>query len=88
MAAWRDLLARLEDGLHTDARLHVGTAYRSAQLPGWLYSPWAETRRNAGGRIPIMLLNCKGTAPADTVCFIRLADLEQLAGAGSSGART
>ena len=79
MAAWLDLLARLEDGLHRDDRYHVETSYRSAQLPGWLYLPWAETRRNAGpDRTPVMLLNCKGTPADDTVCFIRLADLERL----------
>lgn len=83
MAAWLDLLARLETGLHHDDRLHVETIYRPAALPGWLYIPWAAARRNAGGdRTPVMLLNCKGTGPDDTVCIVRLADLEQLTNAG------
>ena len=85
MAAWLDLLARLEHGLHTDARLHVESIYRPAALPGWLYVPLAEVRRNAGrDRAPILLVNCKGTPPGDSVCLVRLADLEQLAGGGSS----
>lgn len=80
MAAWRDVLARLDEGLHTDARLHVESVYRPADLPGWLYNPWATARRNAGpNRHPVLVVNCKGIMPADTVCLVRLADLERLA---------
>ena len=78
MAAWLDIAARLEDGLNQDARLHIESCYRPAALPGWLYAPWAEAGRNAGERAPILLLNCKGTPTKDSVCMVRLADLERL----------
>jgi hypothetical protein len=86
MAAWLDILARLEDGLHCDERLHVESIYRPAQLPGWLYRPWAAARRNAGERVPVLLLNCKGTPTGDTVCLVRLGDLERLTAGGGRGA--
>jgi hypothetical protein len=80
MAAWLDILARLEEGLQQDDRLHLESIYRPAQLPGWIYAPWATAQRNAQARMPILLINCKGTAPGDTVCMVRLDDLERLLG--------
>lgn len=84
MASWHDILPRLEEGLHRDKRLHVESIYRPAALPGWLHGPWQEAQRNAGERIPALLVNCKGTALDDTVVLFRLSDLEQLAGETST----
>lgn len=78
MAAFNDLLHRLEQTLHRDTGLHVEAIYRPQPLPGWLATPWADARRNADRRHPVLLVNVKGDSPDDVICIMRLADLEAI----------
>ena len=78
MAAWFDLSKRLDAGLGADDRLHVESIYRGEGLPGWLSTPWAAAQHAAGDKLPILALNVKNVKTADTLCLVRLSDLERL----------
>ena len=78
MAVWLDLLIRLEDGVNADGRLHCETIYRGAAMPAWMRGPFEDTIRNAGDLIPVMLVNVKGQASDDSLCILRLRELEML----------
>jgi hypothetical protein len=81
MAAWLDLVKRLEDGLYRDNRLHVESVYRGAPLPEWIDAPLQVARENAGALRPVLVLNVKGAAVPDSLCVLRLRDLERLTAA-------
>lgn len=85
MASWIDLTERLENTLHADERLAVGGMYRPAELPVWLRGPWRDVRSDARGRVPVLLMNCKGDKPDDVLCLVRLVDLERLTGERNGG---
>jgi len=78
MAAWLDLSAHLERTIQRDERLHCESIYRGAALPAWLQQPLRDTERNAGDRVPCLAVNVKGRRVADTVCIVKLSDLERL----------
>ena len=78
MAAWLELLKRLEETVYKDARLHAECVYRGAGLPEWLHGPFDIAAKNAGDRTPVLLLNVKGRTVGDTLCLLRLRDLEAL----------
>ena len=78
MAAWLDLVKRLEDGIGRDNRLHVESVYRGAPLPEWLDAPLQVAHENAGALRPVLVLNVKGVAVPDSLCVLRLRDLERL----------
>jgi hypothetical protein len=78
LAAWQDLERQLAKGILASKDLHVESAYRSAPLPGWLKDPWRTAQAGAGGKVPVLVFNMKGTQLPDTLCVVRLADLEQL----------
>lgn len=81
MATWLDLVQRLERTIYADERLHAEAAYRGEGLPQWLSSPLATATKNAGARLPVVVLNVKGRSVGDSVCLLRLRDLEALLGA-------
>lgn len=87
MAAFTDLLHRLEQTLHREHGLHVECIYRAQPLPGWLATPWSDTKHNAAPENlrPVLLVNVKGTKADDTLCIMRLADLETLVRADVAG---
>lgn len=78
MASWLDLVKRLESGLYRDERLHTEAIYHGVPLPAWLDAPLQVARENANGRRPVLVLNVKGVAVTDTLCVLRLRDLERL----------
>lgn len=78
MAAWFDLSKRLDAGLGADDRLHVLATYHGSTLPAWLNGPWAKAIAAAANQAPVVVLNVKGTRLDDTICLVRLADLERL----------
>lgn len=80
MATWLDLAQRLEDTIHADERLHCEACYRGEALPAWLSSPLATATKNAGARLPVVVLNVKGRSVGDSLCVLRLRDLEALLG--------
>lgn len=80
MAAWLELLRYLEDTLYTRQDLHAECVYRGAGIPEWLRLPFETVVQNAGRRIPVLLLNVKGTQTLDTLCVLRVRDLQALLG--------
>ena len=78
MASWLDLVQRLEETVYTDERLHAEATYRGEALPAWLSSPLATAAQNAGARLPVVVLNVKGRSVQDSLCLLRLRDLERL----------
>ena len=81
MATWLDLVARLEETIFKDERLHCEAVYRGEALPAWLSSPLATATKNAGARLPLLVLNVKGRSVGDSLCVLRLRDFETLLGA-------
>ena len=81
MATWLDLVARLEETLYADDRLHAEAVYRGESLPAWLSQPLAAATANAERRCPVLVLNVKGRSVQDSLCLLRLRDLERLLGA-------
>ena len=81
MATWLDLVQRLEATIYADERLHCEAVYRGEALPAWLSSPLATATKNAGARLPVVVVNCKGRSVQDSLCVLRLRDLEALLGA-------
>ena len=86
MATWLDLVARLEETIFKDERLHAEAVYRGEALPAWLSSPLATATKNAGARLPLVVLNVKGRSVQDSLCLLRLRDLEALLGAQAAQA--
>lgn len=80
VAAWLELLKHLEDTLYTRQDLHAECVYRSAGIPEWLRLPFETVVQNAGRRTPVLLLNVKGVKTPDTLCLLRLRDLQALLG--------
>ena len=80
MATWLDLVQRLERTIYADERLHAEAMYRGEALPQWLSSPLATATQNAGARLPVVVLNVKGRSVGDSLCLLRLRDLEALLG--------
>ena len=80
MATWLDLVQRLEETLYTDERLHAEAVYRGEGLPGWLSQPLKTATANAGRQSPVVVVNVKGNAVQDSLCLLRLRDLERLLG--------
>jgi hypothetical protein len=80
VATWLDLAQRLEETVYTDERLHCEAAYRGEDLPQWLSSPLATATKNADTRLPLVVLNVKGRSVGDSLCLLRLRDLEALLG--------
>ena len=80
MASFLDLAKHLEDTLYCDTRLHAESVYRGAGVPAWLGDPLETATKNAEGAAPVLLLNVKGRKVPDTLCVLRLADLETLLG--------
>ena len=78
MAAWLDLVQRLEAGLYSDDRTHVECVYRGVALPEWLDAPLQIAQENAGAKRPVLVLNVKGAKVQDVLCLVRLRDLERL----------
>lgn len=78
MASIQDILTHLEDTLTADERLHAECVYRGTPLPAWLAQPLKEAQVNADGRAPVLVVNVKGRRVPDTVCLLRLQDLERL----------
>ena len=78
MATWLDLGKRLEETLETDERLHTEVTYRGGPLPGWLADPLKGVERNQRDRAGVLVLNVKGRRVEETLCILRLADLERL----------
>jgi hypothetical protein len=78
MASFVDLLTHLERTLTADARLHAECVYRGTPLPAWLAQPLQEAQAQAHGRVPVLVLNVKGRRTPDTLCMLRLQDLERL----------
>lgn len=78
MAAWKDLEARLAQGLALHPALHVASIYRGAKLPGWLQTPLTQVEQTAEGRVPVLVLNVKGRRVQQTLCPLALGDLERL----------
>lgn len=80
MAAFTDILHRLERTLHRDRRIHAEAIYRPQPLPGWLAGPWADVRHNCAAEnlAPVLVVNQPGANAVDTVCIVRLADLVRL----------
>ena len=78
MAAWIDLAKHLEDTLYCDTRLHTESVYRGTGVPSWLRAPLETATKNAEGQLPVLVLNVKGRRIPDTLCVLRLADLEAL----------
>ena len=81
MATWLDLVARLEEGLYADERLHTEAVYRGESLPQWLTQPLETATANADERSPVVVVNVKGRQVQDSLCLLRLRDLEALLGA-------
>lgn len=81
MATWLDLVARLEETIFKDERLHAEAVYRGEALPAWLSSPLATATKNADSRHAVIVVNCKGRSVQDSLCVLRLRDLEALLGA-------
>lgn len=81
MATWLDLVQRLEETLYLDSRLHAEATYKGEALPQWLAQPLKDVTANAGDRSPVLVLNVKGHAVQDSLCLLRLRDLEALLGA-------
>ena len=79
MAVWLDLVKRLESTLYKDERLHTEAMYKG-DLPSWLTAPLETTRKNAGDRTPVLVINAKGRKTPDTLCVLRLSDVERLTG--------
>lgn len=80
MASWLDLVQRLEETIYTDERLHTEAMYRGEGLPSWLSVPLATATKNADGRTPVLVLNVKGRQVHESLCLLRLYDLERLLG--------
>ena len=80
MAAWLDLVQRLEETLYADERLHAEAVYRGESLPQWLTQPLETATANADERSPVVVVNVKGNAAQDSLCLLRLRDFERLAG--------
>ena len=80
MATWLDLAQRLEDTIHADERLHCEACYRGEALPAWLSSPLATATKNADSRHAVVVVNVKGRSVSDSLCVLRLRDLEALLG--------
>ena len=78
MATWLDLVARLEETLYADERLHAEATYRGETLPQWLLQPLKDVTANAERRCPVLVLNVKGRQVQDSLCLLRLRDLEAL----------
>ena len=81
MAAWLDLVQRLEETLYADERLHAEAVYRGESLPQWLTQPLETATANADERSPVVVVNVKGRQVQDSLCLLRLRDLEALLGA-------
>ena len=81
MAAWLDLVQRLEETLYADERLHAEAVYRGEGLPQWLTQPLETATANADERSPVVVVNVKGRQVQDSLCLLRLRDLEALLGA-------
>lgn len=81
MASWLDLVGHLEETLYADERLHAEATYRGEGLPAWLSQPLAAATANADRRTPVLVLNVKGRQVQDSLCLLRLRDLERLLGA-------
>lgn len=73
MAAWRDLEPRV--AALTAQGLRVDTEYKGDGLPKWL-AP-------ALGGCDAYIVNVKGVALDDTLCIVRLAQLEKLLADGA-----
>ena len=78
MATWLDLVARLEETLYADERLHAEAVYRGDGLPHWLSQPLETATANADERSPVVVLNVKGRSVQDSLCLLRLRDFEAL----------
>ncbi len=78
MASWLDLAQRLEASLYRDERIHTEAVYRGTPLPEWLDAPLQVVQENAGALRPVLVVNVKGVAVQDTICVLRLRDLERL----------
>ena len=81
MATWLDLVQRLEETLYADERLHAEAVYRGESLPQWLTQPLETATANADERSPVVVVNVKGRQVQDSLCLLRLRDLEALLGA-------
>ena len=80
VATWLDLVQRLEDTIYTDERLHCEAVYRGEALPAWLSAPLATATSNADSRHAVVVVNVKGRSVQDSLCLLRLRDLEALLG--------
>jgi len=80
VAAWLDLVQRLEETLYADERLHAEAVYRGESLPQWLTQPLETATANADERSPVVVVNVKGRQVQDSLCLLRLRDLEALLG--------
>lgn len=80
MASWLGLVQRLEETIYTDERLHCEATYRGEALPAWLSAPLATATQNADSRHAVLVVNCKGRSVQDSLCVLRLRDLEALLG--------
>lgn len=78
MASWIDLAQRLEENAGADDRLHVEACYHGAQLPRWLSEPIDASAANAGGRVPVTVVNVKGHSVDGAVVVLSLIDFERL----------
>ena len=80
VATWLDLVQRLEDTIYADERLHAEAVYRGEGLPAWLSGPLATATSNADSRHAVVVVNVKGRSVQDSLCLLRLRDLEALLG--------
>jgi hypothetical protein len=80
VASFVDLLQHMEGTLTQDERLHAECVYRGTPLPAWLAQPLRDTQAHADGRAGVLVLNVKGRRTPDTLCLLRLSDLERLLG--------
>ena len=78
MAAWKDLEARLTQGVAAWAGGHVLSIYRGTPLPAWLAKPWAQVEQAAQGQMPVLVINVKGRRVEQTLCLMPLVNLERL----------
>ncbi len=78
MAAWKDLEARLAQGLAAQPKMQVLSIYRGAPLPRWLQTPLTQLEQDAAGHMPVLVLNVKGRRVDQALCLMQLGDLERL----------
>ncbi len=75
MAAWHDLIHRVE--ALEERGLTVATDYHGQGLPKWLLPALSDCN--------VFMLNAKGVATDNTLCIVRLSELEKLLMAKAKG---